>query len=310
MIGFKNMKSMIRTTGIALGISCLISSNAYAATYTTVSGDSLFKISQLFHTTINNLISDNNLESTSLKIGQSISVPCLTYSVQKGDSLFLIAQRHNTPLETIRRANHIYIDAINIGQILIIPIFSSSVSPSAPATAPVVAPQSAPTVAPATTSQSSPVISRSSAPRSAPTVAPAAPPQTTPAIAPATEATYSASDLDLLSRLITAEAQGEPYDAKVAVGAVVINRVKSDSFPDTMREVIYQKINGYFQFTPVKNGWIDKPADEDSIKAAKAALSGVDPTNDALFYYDDSTTSTYMLSKQVSIKISNMIFAY
>lgn len=117
-------------------------------------------------------------------------------------------------------------------------------------------------------------------------------------------------DLDLLARLITAEAQGEPYEAKVAVGAVVMNRVKSSSWPNTIKEVIYQKISGYIQFTPVENGWIDKPAEPESVKAAQAALSGADPTNGAQFYYDDTTTNTWILAKPVSTQIGHMIFAF
>ena len=114
----------------------------------------------------------------------------------------------------------------------------------------------------------------------------------------------------MLARLITAEAQGEEYNAKVAVGAVVLNRVKSDTFANTIKDVIYEKINGYYQFTPVLNGWINKPANEDCIKAAKEALSGIDPTNGALFYFDDSTTNQWLLSRPVSVKIDNMIYTY
>lgn len=117
-------------------------------------------------------------------------------------------------------------------------------------------------------------------------------------------------ELDLLARLITAEAQGEPYEAQVAVGAVVLNRVKSGVWPDSVREVIYHNVGGYYQFTPVVNGWIDKPAQASCIKAAKAALSGADPTKGAQFYYDDSTTNEWILSKTVSIKIGHMIFAF
>lgn len=119
---------------------------------------------------------------------------------------------------------------------------------------------------------------------------------------------YSAEDLDLLARLIHAEAQGEPYQAKVAVGAVVLNRI--GPFSDSIRNVIYQNIDGYYQFTPVENGWINKPAGADSIKAAKEALSGVDPTNGALFYYDNQTTNEWILAKPVSVRFGNMIFAY
>ena len=117
-------------------------------------------------------------------------------------------------------------------------------------------------------------------------------------------------DLDLLARLVTAEAQGEPYEAKVAVGAVVINRVQSGQWANTIKGVIYQKSGGYYQFTTVVNGWINKPAEPESIKAAKAAMSGADPTNGAQFYYDDTVTNTWILSKPVSVRIGHMIYAF
>ncbi|QHI72958.1 cell wall hydrolase [Aminipila terrae] len=117
-------------------------------------------------------------------------------------------------------------------------------------------------------------------------------------------------DLDLLARLITAEAQGEPYEAKVAVGAVVINRVQSGVWANSIKGVIYQSINGYYQFTPVINGWINKPAEPESIEAAKAAMKGEDPTSGAQFYYDDTTTNTWILSKPVSLQIGHLIYAY
>lgn len=119
----------------------------------------------------------------------------------------------------------------------------------------------------------------------------------------------ASDDLDLLARLITAEAQGEPYEAQVAIGAVVLNRVQSSDWPDTIKSVIYQKIGGYYQFTPVVNGWIDKPAQTEAVKAAKEALNGADPTNGAQFYYDDKCTNEWILAKPVSTQIGHMIFA-
>lgn len=144
------------------------------------------------------------------------------------------------------------------------------------------------------------------------TVKPAAAAKAEPTKAEPTKAADSgyAYNLDLLARLITAEAQAEPYEAKVAVGAVVMNRVQSGSWPNTIKDVIYQNINGYYQFTPVVNGWINKPAEPGSIEAAKAALNGSDPTNGAEFYYDDTTTNQWILSKPVSIMIGHMIFAF
>lgn len=114
----------------------------------------------------------------------------------------------------------------------------------------------------------------------------------------------------MLARLITAEAQAEPYEAKVAVGAVVMNRVISSDFANSISKVIFQNINGYYQFTPVVNGWIDKPAQSDCMEAAKEALNGRDPSNGALFYYDHTSTNSWMLAKPVSTRIGLMFFAY
>jgi spore germination cell wall hydrolase CwlJ-like protein len=119
---------------------------------------------------------------------------------------------------------------------------------------------------------------------------------------------YNQNEFDLLARLITAETLDQPYNAKVAVGAVVINRIKSKQFADTITGVIYQKINGYYQFTPVLNGWINKPATEDSKKAAQDALNGVDPSNGALFYFDDSTTNKWLWSKPITARIGRMVY--
>lgn len=119
---------------------------------------------------------------------------------------------------------------------------------------------------------------------------------------------YSSKEVDLLARLITAETTGEPYDAMVAVGGVVVNRVQSSEWPNSITSVINQVINGYYQFTPVKNGQINKPASDDAIKAAWAALYGKDPSNGAMFYFDDSSTNQWMWSKPIKARIGSMVF--
>ncbi len=121
---------------------------------------------------------------------------------------------------------------------------------------------------------------------------------------------YTASDLDLLSRLIMAEAQSQPYNAKVAVGAVVLNRLKDSRFPKTITSVIYQVDNGYYQFTPVLNGWINKSASAECVQAAYDALHGSDPSNGALYYFDDSTTNKWLWSKPLAARIDKMVFVY
>lgn len=119
---------------------------------------------------------------------------------------------------------------------------------------------------------------------------------------------YTASDLKLLSKIITAEARGESYKAQVAVGAVVVNRVKSSSFPNSVSAVINQKINGCYQFTPVQNGSINKPAQASAVKAAKEALKGIDPTNKALFFYSGKAPKALTLPQPVTIKINTLSF--
>jgi len=119
---------------------------------------------------------------------------------------------------------------------------------------------------------------------------------------------YTASDLDRLSRLITAESQGEPYTAQVAVGAVVVNRVQSRLFPNSIGAVINQKTNGNYEFTPVLNGNINKPANASAVKAAHEALIGNDPTNNALFFYNGITPKALTSPQPVSKVIGNLTF--
>ncbi|WP_258280703.1 cell wall hydrolase [Clostridium sp. CM027] len=116
------------------------------------------------------------------------------------------------------------------------------------------------------------------------------------------------SDLDLLSRLITAEAGGASYKAQVAVGAVVLNRVKSSSFPNSISAVINEKTNGFYQFTPILNGNINRPAQASAVKAANEALSGNDPTNNALFFYSGSAPKGLTLPQPVSLRIDDLTF--
>lgn len=159
-----------------------------------------------------------------------------------------------------------------------------------------------------------PMVEAAPAPEAAAEPAPAPAPEPTPAAATestaASQASVSDENLDLLARLITAEAQGEPYEAQVAIGAVVLNRIESGVWADTIKGVIYQKSGEYYQFTPVVNGWIDKPATTEAIQAAKDALNGADPSNGSQFYYDDKCTNEWILAKPVSIQIGHMIFAY
>lgn len=296
----KIIRSILLTTSLTVGLSMSVSAEAHAATYTAKSGDSLYKISKLYDTTVANLMVSNNLTDYGLSIGEILHVPCEKYTVQKGDTLFKISQKYNISLLNLRRANNIYTNYIYTGQVLEIPLPPAAQPDSANNdTQETAAPAAQET---AHEPDASAIIEEPAAVQSS------EPAQPEEVQAPAL--TYSAEELDLLARLIMAETEGQPYEAKVAVGSVVINRVESGLFASSISGVINQNINGYYQFTPVENGWINRAANEECIRAAKEALSGVDTTNGALFYYDDSTTNQWILSKTVSVKHGNMIYAY
>lgn len=113
------------------------------------------------------------------------------------------------------------------------------------------------------------------------------------------------TDEYLLARTIHGEARGEPYVGKVAVGAIVLNRVKSSSFPNTAAGVVYQPL----AFTAVADGQINLTPDKDSIKAARDSLNGWDPTYGCLYYWNPATaTSKWIWSRKVMLKIGKHWF--
>jgi N-acetylmuramoyl-L-alanine amidase len=117
---------------------------------------------------------------------------------------------------------------------------------------------------------------------------------------------YSDYEIDLLARLVRAEAQVEPFEGKVAVACVVLNRVESSAFPDTIKEVIYERR----QFQPVSNGEINKPADEESIAAVKAALTEQrDLVSGSLFFYNPTiATSRWLDTRPTTVVIGQHVF--
>lgn len=252
MTKFKSLKTFLTT----LTLCAALSTPAFAGDYTVVSGDSLYKIGQLFNTSSDNIMKNNSLNGTIIHPGQVLKVPCDTYTVKSGNSLYLIAKKYGMNLYDLRSANNKWDNNIYPGQVLNLPKIDSS----------------------------------------------------TPSVTPKPIVNYTEADLDLLARLITAESQNQPYDAQVGVAAVVLSRVKSSQFPNTISSVIYEKSYGYYQFTPVANGWINKPCTATAKKAAKEALYGSDPSKGALFYFDDSATNKWLWSKPITARIGNMVF--
>lgn len=120
-----------------------------------------------------------------------------------------------------------------------------------------------------------------------------------------TSSSTSSTDLNLLARVVYGEARGEPYTGQVAVAAVVLNRVRSSSFPNSVAGVVYQ--SGAFDC--VSDGQINLTPNRSAYNAAKDALNGWDPTYGCLFYYNPRTaTSKWMLSRTVKLSIGNHAF--
>ena len=120
------------------------------------------------------------------------------------------------------------------------------------------------------------------------------------------QGSFSNADIELLAKLIHGEARGESYVGQVAVGAVVMNRIRSSSFPNTMSGVIYQR----YAFTAVDDGQINLTPNATARKAAQDAMNGWDPSYGALYYYNPRTaTSSWIFSRQTTVTIGNHVFA-
>lgn len=194
-----------------------------------------------------------------------------THTVKSGDSYWKIGQQHGVSHSSIMNANKATSTMIYPGNKLIIPTGASKqVSNVTPKVKSVASKASNPTSA----SDSSTV-------------------------------SASAAEIDLLARLVRAEALGEPYQGKVAVAVVVLNRVESSQFPNSISSVIYQP----GQFSPVNSGSINTPADSESIRAAKEALNSPGLYEDSLFFYNAATaTSRWLDSRPTTTVIGNHTF--
>lgn len=115
----------------------------------------------------------------------------------------------------------------------------------------------------------------------------------------------NSNEANLLAKVISAEARGEPYSGQVAVGAVILNRVEHPSFPNTLAGVVYQP----GAFTCMVDGQIDQPVADSAVRAAREALNGSDPSGGAIYYFNPSTaTSAWIWSRPLIKVIGNHRF--
>lgn len=250
------------------------------ATHYVEPGDTVWKVSQWYGAPVRDIAELNRLPHESVVwAGTYLAVPVIDhydiYAVQPGDTLFYIAQAYGISVDELMSANALGTDLIVPGQRLIVPLGKET--------------------APADQGSGG----------STDTFAEPAPQQAAPRQAPAGVSDY---ELRLLAQMIEAEAGGEPYTGKVAVGAVILNRVESPLFPDSIEGVLFEP----WQFEPVLNGTFWREPSAESWQAAIDAVNGVDPTGGALYFWNPvkSGYQPFLESRPSAGWIGNHRFAY
>lgn len=248
--------------------------------YQVKKGDTLWGISQDYKIEVEEIMRLNSLKSNLLLVGQKLTLSKFTkgdatgssklrYVVKKGDNLWILAQKNKIQISDIISKNNLQNDILQIGQILHIPTNSSMATLASQET-------------------NNKTLNKTAL---------------RPAAIETSTFSYTDEEFEWLAKLIEAEAENQPYQGKVAVGSVVMNRIKDDWFPNTIEEVIFQKSNKLFQFSPVGNGRFNRvsPSD-DSYQAANAALSGEDPTDGALYFYNPTIATDRWIRTRTVVK--------
>ncbi|MDA8334969.1 MAG: LysM peptidoglycan-binding domain-containing protein [Peptococcaceae bacterium] len=280
---------------------------AAGASYNVQPGDTLYLVGRKYGLSSYQLAQENGITNGVIYPGRTLKIPAggtsVPYVVQPGDTLAAVAGYFNTTAGRIAADNGLSpATALSPGQVLIVPTGPLSTYTVQPGDSLyTIATRYKTTVAFVTAVNN--LVSNAIYPSQNIFV---------PAPSATGTVVYTAAEENLLARLITAEADGEPFAAQVGVGAVVLNRVKSPLFPDTITGVIYEidPTTGAYQFTPVLNGWINNPASASGIAAARDALAGQDPTNGALYYFNTNVTNQWLQSLPVAIVIGDLKFSY
>ncbi|MGI5853222.1 MAG: cell wall hydrolase [Bacillota bacterium] len=283
------VKKVLAITNTLVFLVALNAPALGAWVYNVQKGDSLYKIAKKTDVPVESIREANGLRTTRIQANQKLVIPTSTgttaskssgatstakssgwtYTVRRGDSLYSIAKKVDFPIAEIRRINGLTGSRIIVGQKLTIPYRGNGSSSGSGEN----------TATKATTA------AKSTASRGI---------------------SVSAADVELLARLIYAESRGESFTGQVAVGAVILNRVASKNFPSSISKVIYAP----GQFCTVRDGQINRTPNATAYKAAQAALKGQDPTGGAVYFYNPAkTTSRWIWSRPVSIKIGSHVFA-
>ncbi|MCD8511431.1 MAG: LysM peptidoglycan-binding domain-containing protein [Bacillus sp. (in: Bacteria)] len=306
-------------------------------TYTVVAGDTLSTLAQRHGTTVQAIQQANQLNTDLIRVGQRLAIPATgttssaptpapsTHTVVAGDTLSGIAARYGTTVTAIRTANNLTSDLIRVGQTLTISGSSGSPTTAAPtqpapanSTYTVVGGDTLSGIAARTGTTVQAIRTANNLTsdliRVGQTLTIPGTGNTSTADRSQQQAESSVNQEELLwlARMIYAESRGESLQGQIAVGAVIMNRVKSNLFPNTVYGVIFERSHGHYQFTPAGTGSIHQAQPNSSnMEAARRAMAGEDPTNGSLFFYNPAKTNDqWVRSRTVSTTIGNHVFAY
>lgn len=302
------------------GIAQTGSANAAKLVYKVRPGDTFWLLSQRFEVSVGQIKAESNYWSNNLYVGQSLGIPVngsytnsgnLIYTVKSGDTLWKLSQKYGVSVFSISRYNNLLSDYLNVGDVLVLPTAGGSSVGNKQKTYTVqkgdtlwlIAQKYGINVSDITkvnnltsdylyVGQTLIIPEKSSFSNSSP--------------ANNGNSWFPEEEVRLLARIIEAEAGGESILGQVAVGAVVMNRVRSPQFPNTLSGVLYQSL----AFESVSNGYFHKVTGTRYMEVARRAMAGEDPTRGALFFYNPvGVTSQWILSRKVLCVIGNHRFA-
>jgi LysM repeat protein len=307
-------------SALILGSLTFTASIAQGQVYYVQPGDSLYNIAARYGISVPSLVQSNGLGNNQIYPGQALNITSRTgsssttsfsYTVLPGDSLFLLAQKFGISIDTIKSSNNLSSNYLLIGKQLTIPgSVNSSISNNTSYL--VQAGDSLFLIAQrygvsidalrAANNLSSDATIYTNQSLTIPVIAKSSSTNTT-------GIKLNQSDMDLLARLVTAEAGGESFEGEVAVAATVLNRMRDPLYPKTIPGIIYQVTNGCYQYSPVLDGRINEPSSASAYQAVLSACSGWDPSNGANGFYNPAkTVNQWVESQPVTATIGNHIF--
>lgn len=309
------MKKIISST--LLSISLLIPTMTYAATldyvdYTVQSGDNFWKISQKYKMPISIIKEYNKTTSDILTIGEHLKIPVQVHIVESGDTFWKISQLYQVSISDIKLYNNKTTDIINIGEKLLISNKNVSLTTSSASTINTVNVDTYYFVKSGDTLWKVAQLYQVST-TDIKTVNKLASDIIYVGQKLLIPMKLSISETDLLARLVRAESPNEPYEGKVAVAMVVLNRVHNSGFPNTVTSVINETYNNgtIYAFSPVQNGQIKESATTQDFNAVKDALTQQYTNNDdSLFFFNPTKTSdAWIRTRTITKVIGNHTFS-